>query len=219
MTALCEVDERTADERVARAELFELLAHSFAYPDEELAQALSDGSYAQAARQVCAETDAAGACAGDIDRIDQAYRGVDAQHLLHALRAEYTRIYIGTTSAAVSPYGSWWKAVQAGKEPVLFLSKETRAVEKAMHDAGVGNRPGNKEPLDHIACELDFARYLSFVLAGAAPARADVAIDERTLESFLDEHLRPWAPDFARKTAETTTSPLYRFVASLLETL
>ena len=119
-----------------RAGLFELLAKSFSFPAFDLAAALASGEYSQASREVChawgitdVRLDAL------LERVDDKYAG-DEDTALHALRIEYTRLFIGTREPLVSPYGSYWKAIAEGRDPVLFLSRETSEVESAMHAAG-----------------------------------------------------------------------------------
>jgi TorA maturation chaperone TorD len=228
---------------IARAEFYELLARTFSYAEgdagRELAQALSDGSYVEAAREVCgkmgvvaanatasAAAVSAAAAAVDTDAvlaaadaIGAAYAGADSESLLHRVHAEYTRLFIGTYEPLISPYGGWWRAKREGKEPILFLSRECREVEQAMHAAGVGNRAGLKEPLDHIGCELEFLQYVCTVLAGLAPAQAEAAVTEETYDSFVAGHLRPFVADFADAVLAASGEPLLVFGAEMLKAL
>ena len=202
-----------------RAGLFELLAKSFSFPAFDLAAALASGEYSQASREVChawgitdVRLDAL------LERVDDKYAG-DEDTALHALRIEYTRLFIGTREPLVSPYGSYWKAIAEGRDPVLFLSRETSEVESAMHAAGVGNRPGLREPLDHIACELEFLQYLCTVEGGAEKPSEGAAVGESVYETFLKGHVQTWTRDFADAIDGEASELFYRCAAEMLRQL
>lgn len=203
---------------ILRAVLYELLAKSLSCPTVELAEAVSSGGYCTAARELCnaLQIEEISTWKALIGQIDKAWADANTNDVLHGLRAEYTRLFIGTIHPIISPYGSYWKAISEGKEPVLFLSQETQDVEAAMHACGVGNKPGLKEPLDHIACELEFLQYAALVLAGAEPPRKGTVVQEREIEAFTDRHVRNWIPDFAAAIERESDNAFYRLAAYLL---
>ncbi len=210
---------QTSDSWVTLGTAVELLAQSFTYPTNELAETLTSGEYAKTAQGIIVAYDLGNdnVVVSALKRLVDSYEKGDAQTILQALRVEHTRLFIGTRQPIVSPYGSFWKAVREGKEPVYFLSKETADVEAIMHAAGVGNKNGSKEPLDYIGCELEFLHYACLVMGEAEPRREGVRLDETVLDGFLQDHVRPWIGDFCAAVEENSENPFFLFAASLLK--
>lgn len=209
------------------AEFYELLAKTLVYPEQKdpekgsgIGAALADGSYIQAAHDISFHVMSHDHQVQEyIAAIEKMYGAFSPEEALHHMRIEYTRLFIGTVHPLVWPYATWWYAKKEGKEPVLYLSKECRSVSKIMHDAGVGNAPGLKEPLDHIGCELEFLQYLCSLCA-EMQSDTPKAVDYGSMyETFLDQHIRPWVGDFAYEVQKETSDPLFLFAAELLRNL
>lgn len=214
-----------------RATAWELLALSFRYPDEVLAEAITSGEWSEAA---CEVTEAlvsfasspapaeglsdASACAGAI--------GEDAASFLHTLRAEATRLFVGAPEPTCSPYEGVWRAKAEGVQPLLFVNPHSMAVERFMKSCGLGRPEGTNEPLDHVATECELLEYLALRAAGfsapeGTPADEDLpgGSPEAAYETFLTDHARTWMPDFANALATEARLPFYREAAQLLERL
>lgn len=204
-----------------RAVACELLAFSFRYPDRSLAKAVSSGEWAEAAREVWAELELALPEGWDEGLASCA--GSDPETLLHALRVEATRLFVGAPEPAVSPYEGVWRAADEGVQTLLFVNPHSMDVERFMKSCGVGHREGTNEPLDHVATELEFLQWLYMAATGeaGAPAEADAPNDgwAGAADRFLDEHAQVWMPRFARKVMEESREPFYRCAAALLEAL
>lgn len=196
-----------------RATAWELLALSFRYPDETLAEAVASGEWAAAVEEI---TDALGMSQRD---------GVDVSSVdLHALRAEATRLFVGAPEPACSPYEGVWRAKAEGVQPLLFVNPHSMAVERFMKSCGLGRPEGTNEPLDHVATECELLEYLALRAAGfpapeGAPADADLpgGSPEAAYETFLTDHARTWMPDFANALTAEARLPFYREAAHLLE--
>lgn len=203
---------------ICRAALFELLAVCLSLPEKELAESLSNGDFSCTAEILRANL---GICDPALEReearVANHYRGENPGKVLHCLSTEYTRLFVGTASPLVPPYGSYWKMAKEGKEPILFLNQEAQEVESIMRAAGVGNPPGLKEPLDHIVCELEFMQYVCLIKAGAENLREGVSIDENLYARFLDEHMREWVSDFSEALLTTTDQALFAYCAHLMK--
>ena len=200
------------------ATAYELLAFSFRYPAAELAEAVASGEWADAAREIA---DALGlAMPEGWDSGLGSYGGRDAGKLLHALRAEATRLFVGAPEPAASPYEGVWRAADDGVQALLFVNPHSMAVERLMRSCGVGRPEGTNEPLDRVDAELEFMQYLSLLGAGAAepPEGVEVPEDgwEGARERFLDEHVRTWMPRFAESVAAESREPLFRAAALML---
>ncbi|WP_139650661.1 TorD/DmsD family molecular chaperone [Raoultibacter phocaeensis] len=216
----------------ARAALCELAAFSFRYPGKELAEALDSGEWADAAceisqtlglslpegfaEQLRSETSENEACASGSES--------EGDRSLHALRAEATRLFIGSPEPVVSPYEGVWAALDDGVQPLLFVNPKSMEVERFCRACGLGRPEGTNEPLDHIGTEFELLQYLALLSAGIAlpapdgPRAEDFpgGSPEAAYEAFVSEHARFWMPRFADKVIAETRLPFYRSAAELL---
>ena len=195
--------------REAFAAACELLALSFRYPTSELVTAVSSGEWAEAAHEIAAALGLALPAGWDAGA--EACAGSDPETLLHALRVEATRLFVGAPEPAVSPYEGVWRAADDGVQPLLFVTPPSMDVERFMGACGVGPIEGTNETLDHVATELEFVQWLS--MSACDNDRPDV------VERFWDEHARVWMPRFARAVAEGSREAFYRSAAVVLESL
>ena len=205
----------------ARAATWELLALSFRYPGPELAGVVASGEWAEAAEELAA---ALGLEAlGGFDGGQPGYSGSD---LLHALRPEATRLFVGAPEPAVSPYEGVWRAADDGVQALLFVNPHSMEVERFMRGCGLGRPEGTNEPLDHVATECELMEHLALRAAGAeppggAPAGADLpgGSPEAAYGAFLEGHARTWMLRFAERVAAESRVPFYRDAAAFLGAL
>lgn len=197
---------------VGKADTCELLMHAFAYPDKDLADAVSDGAFT---------FDLVG-CLGDVgveeDACQVARTALDSlmcdDDLLACMRKEYTRLYLAPGARAlVFPYESAFIHVERGQEgvPVLFRTPITLDVETQMHDAGVAPRNARKEPCDSIFQEFEF---LSFLYGSCASAiqqedKDAVAGWRGLIDRFLESHVLRWMPTFMERTIQHSGEGVY----------
>lgn len=196
----------SAEGWMLRAAACELLAFSLRYPDAELAAALASGEWADAAEEVAAALGLslpegfaadARACAGkgaglagavDAPTADAGGCPEDSESLLHGLRAEATRLFVGAPEPAVSPYEGVWRAADDGVQALLFVNPHSMAVERFCRSCGLGRPEGTNEPLDHAATELELLQHLaSLAAAHAASADAASAADVAASDARDDE--------------------------------
>ncbi|WP_080799117.1 TorD/DmsD family molecular chaperone [Arabiibacter massiliensis] len=190
------------------AAAWELAAFSFRYPGAELAEAVSSGEWADAAREI----------AGALGLALPEGFGADAS--ADGLRPEATRLFVGAPEPACSPYEGVWRAADDGVQALLFVNPHSMAVERFMRGCGLGRPEGTNEPLDHVATECELLERLA--LRAAAPADADADLPggspEAAYDAFLQEHARAWMPRFASAAAESR-HPFYRDAAAFLAAL
>jgi TorA maturation chaperone TorD len=202
-----------------RAALYEILALTFLFTKQELVEALVDGEYAEAMREIATLN---GIEPAIIDSVVEAlikYQGMDADEVLHMLRREHTRLFVGAPNPTVSPFaGVWWARAQ-GVEPLLFVNSESMAVERFMRSCGVGQSEGTNEPLDHIGSELEFLQYLCLLRSGVVAPPEDVEIPESAYDDFYREHFIGFAHTFAAATLEQSRIPFYISAARALAAL
>lgn len=182
-------------------------------PTKPLAEALSSGEYADALDEALP---AAGVEAARAVGLCAAYAGQDADDLFHCLRAEYTRLFVGAPHAAASPYAGVYCAEEFGVTPVLYVNRESMEVERFMAACGMGRPEGTNEPLDHIACELEFLEYLSLHAIGAVHDEGCKPVPPGALEEFFSTRFAPFARKLAPKIAQTTDEGLYLAMSQVL---
>ena len=208
-----------------RAAAWELAALSLRYPGAELAGAAAGGEWNEAAGEILAALGLSAevpAAAGEGGC--EAAAGADA--LLHALRPEATRLFVGAPEPACSPYEGVWRAADDGVRALLFVNPHSMEVERFMRSCGLGRPEGTNEPLDHVATECELLEHLALRAAGAeppegAPADADLpgGSPAAAYGAFLEEHARAWMPRFAEAVAAESRVPFYRDAAAFLGAL
>jgi uncharacterized protein len=208
-----------------KASACELLAFSLRYPNDDLVQVISSTEWAEAALEITAALDAklpenfsynASACA----KIEQ-------DKLIHELRAEATRLFIGAPEPVCSPFEGVWRAKDDGVNPLLFVNPHSMDVEHFCKSCGLGNPEGTNEPLDSAQAELELLQYLASLAAGIID-RPDDAPANNTLpggsvqvayEMFLHDHALKWMPQFAEELCKNARHPFYIATGSLLNSL
>lgn len=215
----------------ARATMCELLAFSLRYPDQETVEALASGEWVDAARELAGalaialpEDFASGLPGGPSEEAGSGSSSTDADELLHALRAEATRLFVGAAEPIVSPYEGVWAALDDGVQPLLFVNPKSMEVERFCRACGLGRPEGANEPLDHVATEWELLQYLALEASGAVAREGDGRAHEdfpggspaAAYEAFLSDHASVWMPRFAEKVIEETRQPFYRSAAQLL---
>lgn len=213
------VDNVNGGEALAAA--WELVAFSFRYPTEELAEAVASGEWVDAAREV--------AEALELELPDGfGTNGAASEQNLKALRVEATRLFIGSPQPLVSPYEGVWRAQEEGVQALLFVNPHSMAVERFMKSCGLTRPEGTNEPLDHLATECELLEHLALRSLGLAmdeesplPADADLpgGSPQAAYEAFLVEHVGTWAPGFAAAVSTETRLPFYRDATELLKAL
>ncbi len=225
-----------------KASACELLAFSLRYPTADVAGALASGEWTAAAQEIAAALDVAlpadfaaelagGVAAGDGDATvcagegsAEAQEDAQANTLLHALRADATRLFVGSPEPAVSPFEGVWRAAGDGVDALLFVNPHSMEVERFCHACGLGRPQGTNEPLDFAPTELELLQYLASLEAGlvepaeGAPATADLPGGSAAAAygQFLAEHVSTWLPKFAEKLCEQARHPFYCAAGQLL---
>lgn len=195
------VDEKTLKEAIGLADACELLAAAAAFPDEALADALSDGRLVADARSCLDDCgvgpeEAAAACGSWAD-----LAGKDRDAMLSEVRRASSLLFVRQgDGVAVWPYESAFLHVEAGRdgEPALFRSSVTLDVEKSMREAGGLPPDARTEPCDSVWDEFMFLSYLF--------GREAEALDEGDAEAaelfrgraraFVGDHASRWLPGF-----------------------
>ena len=205
-----------------RAAAWELAAFSFRYPGAELEGAVASGEWADAACEI------AGALGLALpEGLGEGLSGRSGPgDVLHALRPEATRLFVGAPEPACPPYEGVWAAEADGVQPLLFVNPRSMEVERFMRSCGLGRPEGTNEPLDHVATECELLERLALRAAGApasegAPDGAGLpgGSPAAAYETFLSGHAQAWMPAFAERLAAEARHPFYRAAAAYLGAL
>lgn len=181
-------------ERKAQAELFRLCSACFMLPDDRLVGWLrADGLPAALA-----------------DAHAGAYSDVPQDELLHRLRIEYTRLFLGRPEPLIHLHESLFLARAQGRETSAFIDPIALDVKAAYTKAHVKGAPDKNDPLDSIYAECEFLYYLLSVGDAGCLALYD---------DFRSRHFDRWAGSFAKRVGEETEEPLFLFACALLKEL
>ena len=205
-----------------KATMWELLAVSLRYPDDNLLQAIGSGEWAQAAHEISKELgltlpDEFEKEAEDAQGLAQATNGIDV------LRGEATRMFISPYKPACSGYETMWRSEDDHVKPLLMVNRYAMSVERFYRSCGLKGAEGTNDPLDHIGSECEFMEFLAALAAGAA--RPDgVPADEQfpggspaaAYATFKAEHIDTWVPRFSAKMLVESRTPFFRATSMLL---
>ncbi|WP_254769203.1 TorD/DmsD family molecular chaperone [Salinilacihabitans rarus] len=179
----------TADRLERLAELYALLSRVFAFPDDDVVEALDDGRYEAALR------DRAEALGVEVESPPRA--GSPGE-----LREEYLRSFEAYEGAFAPPvesvYEPWWD----GTEREL-LSGPTAVDMRRRYEAIDADLPSGYPP-DHVALLLEYGSLL--LEAG----------EREAYERFHEAHF-DWIPSFRRRVERTSESAFYRWAVASLD--
>lgn len=202
-----------------KAALYELLALGLRLPDKTLTEPLSSGEFGAALRELAELNGVASHVTAAAVSELEVYRGQNPDDLIHVLRIERTRLFVGETEPLVSPYGGIWWARRNGTAPLVFVTEEARAVKRFMASCGIGQSEGTNEPLDSIATELEFLHYLCLVRGAFVPkphVAEGTSFPEGAYEDFYEQHFATWNKEFAEAVIRESRIPYYRAIARVL---
>lgn len=191
---------------VGAADMLELLARAFSYPDTALARALCDGSFVSDARSCAEDMDIVETTAEAIGKLS-CVQGADAVELQETMRRGFSILYLAPGDhVPVYPYEGPFRFVadQRPGSPLLFRNRSAEDIMRLMKEEGLEPDPNRHEPADSIWFELAFFSHLYALLAQALDRDDESAIEERrdALGRYVEEHGRPWMEAFMNQTCE-----------------
>ncbi len=195
--------ERGAAER---SRVYQLLGLAFAFPDEDLYDAVRDGSFAAMLAEACAALpfDATGAVTSDLGVAPDTYADFES---------EYIRLF---DVGAAGPPCPLYDGVYVG-DRMKVMEDATRFY----NFFGLRVSAQMRELPDHITTELEFLHYLTFRETQARQGGLDASSLLRAERDFLARHLCKWVPRLQAKLAKQTTAPFFpalvRFAAAFFE--
>ncbi len=200
--------ENTLKRLAARTSLYQVLAQSLNYPDEELAEIFRTGYYHQTVAD-CLEILGID---GLQPVLDDLKKELQKPGILLELEKDYTRMCFSSKPRLVYLFESVYKE---GK----LYDESTFQIARLYYEAGLKIEEEFRLPPDHIAVELEFMSFLSFKQMEGMRS-GDVKIKGYAVElqkKALDEHVRGFALSVAERMEKHAGTGFYRFTAKLMK--
>jgi len=200
---------------IGLADSCELQAAAWVFPDEQIAAALVDGTFAADAHACLAD---AGAEPAVLEAVDQAFAALelaDVASVRATMRLEHSRLFLVTDERpSIYPFEGPFLYTASNDEgmPALFGTRTVHAIKDCMRAAGVLPVDSNTEPVDSAWNEFTFLSYLYGSLAQAqaqsleaAPAQGQApcaAAWREHIRTFYDQHAQVWLPAFMDRVCD-----------------
>lgn len=209
----------TAENWMALSTAYELLSLGFLLPTKETAQALTSGEFSAACSEVCSSLQIDPSQKElMIDNLAE-FLDADCDQVLHEIRREYTRLFVGEKRPLITPYIGVWEAEQQGSDGLLFVSQGSVEVEHFMRHRGVAKNLDagqTNDPLDHVGTVCEFMQYLCLVNAQAIKVADGFEVKPDDYKEFLSKHFVAYASWFTDQVRSITRSSFYKAMALLL---
>ena len=182
-----------AQEDVARADMYALIARLFYAPDAQLLKAIAD------ADEIIPENDNAS--------LAHAWRALTAAAAVcdsDAVKEEYENIFIGVGKPDVMLFGSYYLAGFMMEKPLAQLREDLAKLGLARNDS-------IPEPEDHISALCDVMRYL---ITGDEN-REVASIEEQ--KRFFSHHLQTWHERFCEAVLNAEGANFYKHVTRFVK--
>ena len=142
----------------------------------------------------------------------EAYRGRDADEVLHELRVDWAHLFMGNPPRVTNTEGVWRFRAE-GRDTVRMINRHTNEVADFMRKCGVKRHPTYNDCIDYVENECDFASFL----ANGPEYLTEIGQDSiDLLEDFMHDHMLKWVPGFCIDVQREAMSPYYRAVAGLM---
>lgn len=192
--------------------MFRLLSVAFRPPTRGLAELVATGAIADDVRATWGALELDGASAEAFCAGLAGYAGRPADEVMHELRRENTRLFLGSRPLVANSEGPWRKKAEGKEEVALMVNSYSTEVADFMRYCGVVRADGYNDCVDYVENECDFAGLLSDGPAYLAERGMDAV---ELLERFVGEHMKLWVPGFCADVLAATECPYYRALCGL----
>ena len=204
---------------IGAADMFELTARAFSFPDELLAQALSSGDFHHDAAACLADAGIEAHREGlREEAMFDGMCGLDASNLLEEMRVAYSLTYLAPDGPRVWLYESAFLHRASGRPgvPALFRCPSAVDVERQMREAGVVPVDVRTTPCDSIHAECAFLSYMLGCVARALQTGDEqgIALWKGRIASFVRRHGSAWFVAFFEATMGDDEAGPYAALAS-----
>ncbi|ANE22014.1 hypothetical protein AAY81_01265 [Denitrobacterium detoxificans] len=193
--------------------MFKLFSVAFQPPTVELAELLQSGALAADMRQTWLALELPEEAVDAFAQGLAEYEGADAQETLHAIRQDWSHLYLGNPPLVSNSEGVWRKKSEGRSDVARMINSYSVQVADFMRECGVRRKEKFNDCIDYIEEECDFCSFL----ADEPQYLIDLGRDPLALlQSFVDEHLAKWAPGFCADVQVNARSSYYRALATLM---
>ncbi|NTU88733.1 MAG: molecular chaperone TorD family protein [Actinobacteria bacterium] len=142
------------------------------------------------------------------------YVGRDVQDVLHEIRVEETRLFIGENPIVENSEGTWRQRKNGVKKPIRMINQHSIAVADFMRDCGIVRNEKYNDCIDYLENECDFCGFL----ATCPQYLIDMGLDPLDkLDEFINTHMMEWVPGFCNEVIAETKVPFYSGVCILMK--
>lgn len=211
--------EKLAQISLARSNIFGLLAFAFFDPTPNFVQQIGDHTYFSELngyfKDLTVKDPSVMQALEPLKEYLAELTNLLPEELLHELKIEYARLFIGPGPMVVPPFETFYGSAKKNQQVLLMVSPAAMAVENAYLEAGVAVPQNRREPPDHFATEMEFLYFLSKQESDAWATGKNAAAKKwrRRELAFLDGHLAKWGCEFCRAVKEQSLHPFYRAIA------
>lgn len=134
-----------------------------------------------------------------------------------AYRERYLNVHMDHLAlfSGPTPKSPPWESVWRERDKLLF-GQQTEKVNNFYADWGIEILQAGSEPEDHLGLELAFLLFLLQVAQAAPPEDAPQRVKaQKALESFMSEHVLPWAGDCLAKASHEASTVFFRELTKL----
>lgn len=192
--------------------MFKLLSIAFEPPTVSWSEAIVSGALRD---EIKAAWEALGLSQQAIDvfyKDLETYVERDDETVLHELRREFTRLFLGDKPLVTNSEGLW-RLRSEGRDGVLIVNSYSLEVAEFMRQCGVVKAEGYNDCIDYIETECDFAAFL----AGGPEYLIELGKDPiALLELFMDEHMTLWIPGFCADVLRASGVVYYKALCALM---
>ena len=192
--------------------MFKLLSAAFMPPTEELGRNVASGALCDAIKESWQALELDQQLLEQCTAQLEPYRGRNAEEVMHELRRESTRLFLGDRPLVTNSEGPWRKRSEGKTGIVLMINSYSTEIADFMRLCGVVRPQGYNDCVDYIENELDFAGFL---------AESPAYLEEKNLDAFellndfTHKHLKVWIPSFCDDVAQTTKAAYYKAISAL----
>lgn len=196
-----------------KSRLFSLLAQALNYPDRDLEDRLSDGTFSLDLAEALRPFSRNGLLK-QVESLKRSGAEVFSDHSedrLLELERDYTRMCFASKPRLVYLFESVYKEGR-------LLQESTFEMARLYFEAGLKVNEEFQLPPDHIAVELEFMAYL-YYQEGEALRQGDGEKEHyarQLQEAVIEKHLRPFGLSFSERMEKHARTDFYRIVARVL---
>lgn len=211
--------EKLSQISLARSNVFGLLAFAFFDPTPDFVQQVIDHSFVSELngyfKDLTLRQPSVMLALDPLKECQPELSSMDAGELLHELKMEYARLFIGPSHMVVPPYETFYGPRNSQGAALLMVSQAAIAVENAYREAGVIVSKDLREPPDHFATEMEFLYFLCKQESDAWAMGKNAAAKKwrRRQLAFLDGHVAKWGCEFCQAVKTESIHPFYRSIA------